>query len=286
MSRASRAFTLIELLVVIAIIAILAAILFPVFAQAKLAAKKTADLSNYKQTSLAIIMYTNDYDDTYPMCDFWSGVKGTFGNSYTWSSALCVQPYIKNLAIYACPVDSAKVTYNYAYYGMTSNRVTAFQSFQANGITPSYTLFESNQYPNSVPNPQGLMPSTYTMPPCDGYLCTTDTTTTTTAPPNPATIIMLANGNNEVYGDYLGCGAYINNEIDWCYEGYGVTDQWKITLLALAVPADNYYYGWRKFNNQSNYAFGDGHAKSLAPGQTTDPARWVINPPANDTFSG
>jgi len=36
-----RAFTLIELLVVIAIIAILAAILFPVFAQAKEAAKKT-----------------------------------------------------------------------------------------------------------------------------------------------------------------------------------------------------------------------------------------------------
>ncbi|MCZ7579378.1 MAG: prepilin-type N-terminal cleavage/methylation domain-containing protein [Fimbriimonadaceae bacterium] len=40
MSRKS-AFTLIELLVVIAIIAILAAILFPVFAQAKVAAKKT-----------------------------------------------------------------------------------------------------------------------------------------------------------------------------------------------------------------------------------------------------
>ena len=40
-----KAFTLIELLVVIAIIAILAAILFPVFAQAKEAAKKTATLS-------------------------------------------------------------------------------------------------------------------------------------------------------------------------------------------------------------------------------------------------
>ena len=44
-----RAFTLIELLVVIAIIAILAAILFPVFAQAKLAAKKTTSISNMKQ---------------------------------------------------------------------------------------------------------------------------------------------------------------------------------------------------------------------------------------------
>ncbi len=61
-----KAFTLIELLVVIAIIAILAAILFPVFAQAKMAAKKSVDLSNMKQQGLAIVMYANDYDDTAP----------------------------------------------------------------------------------------------------------------------------------------------------------------------------------------------------------------------------
>ena len=53
-----RAFTLIELLVVIAIIAILAAILFPVFAQAKAAAKKTADLNNVKQIGTGLIMYS------------------------------------------------------------------------------------------------------------------------------------------------------------------------------------------------------------------------------------
>ncbi len=64
---APRAFTLIELLVVIAIIAILAAILFPVFAQAKKAAKVSVTVSNQKQLALSIMMYSNDYDDVMPM---------------------------------------------------------------------------------------------------------------------------------------------------------------------------------------------------------------------------
>ncbi|CAN5568746.1 hypothetical protein BH11ARM1_BH11ARM1_08350 [soil metagenome] len=93
-----RAFTLIELLVVIAIIAILAAILFPVFAQAKVAAKKTADLSNVKQLNLAVQMYGGDNDDTFPFC--W----GYGGNSIPWHQA--VDPYSKNLQIWKSPVDN------------------------------------------------------------------------------------------------------------------------------------------------------------------------------------
>jgi len=62
-------------LVVIAIIAILAAILFPVFAQAKEAAKKTAALSNCKQMATSIAVYITDNDDTYPLAS--SIVSGT-----------------------------------------------------------------------------------------------------------------------------------------------------------------------------------------------------------------
>ncbi len=62
-----RAFTLIELLVVIAIIAILAAILFPVFAQAREAAKKTAAISNIKQLGLTTILYASDNEDYLPL---------------------------------------------------------------------------------------------------------------------------------------------------------------------------------------------------------------------------
>ena len=281
MKRGQSAFTLIELLVVIAIIAILAAILFPVFAQAKLAAKKAVDQSNFKQTSLALIMYTNDSDDTYPMSTFWPNGQG-FASSYTWSSQLCVQPYIKNLGIYDCPIDPNMSTYNAAYYGMPVSRVTAFQSFQSNGITPGYTMFQSAQYPNGVVNPQGLMPTASSFPPYAAQ----NTTTTSTSAPQPATIVLLAGGNNEFYGKFWGCGPWINNEIDWCYTGYGITEQYKIQLLTLSVPTDAWYLGWRKFSNQSNFAFSDGHVKAMAPGAMTDPARWVINPPANDTFSG
>src|SRR5580698_7965213 len=88
--KRTSAFTLIELLVVIAIIAILAAILFPVFAQAKVAAKKTADLSNLKQISLGIIMYTNDVDDMLPR----GGHQDAAGNWFTWREE--IEPYIKN----------------------------------------------------------------------------------------------------------------------------------------------------------------------------------------------
>jgi prepilin-type N-terminal cleavage/methylation domain-containing protein len=61
-----RGFTLIELLVVIAIIAILAAILFPVFARARESARTSSCLSNVRQIATGIMMYIQDYDETYP----------------------------------------------------------------------------------------------------------------------------------------------------------------------------------------------------------------------------
>ena len=94
-----RAFTLIELLVVIAIIAILAAILFPVFAQAKSAAKKTACLSNLKQIGTGFALYLGDVDDTYMRSAYWdysasSGWATAAGGMHEWSEV--VLPYIKN----------------------------------------------------------------------------------------------------------------------------------------------------------------------------------------------
>jgi prepilin-type N-terminal cleavage/methylation domain-containing protein len=76
-----KAFTLIELLVVIAIIAILAAILFPVFAQAKEAAKKTQSISNAKQIGTSTLIYSTDYDDYMPFTVPPNSAAGTWRNS-------------------------------------------------------------------------------------------------------------------------------------------------------------------------------------------------------------
>jgi prepilin-type N-terminal cleavage/methylation domain-containing protein len=78
-------FTLIELLVVIAIIAILAAILFPVFAQAREKARQTTCTSNVKNLGVAVMMYVQDYDETYPPLWYAAG-DGHWPNT--------VRPYI------------------------------------------------------------------------------------------------------------------------------------------------------------------------------------------------
>lgn len=84
----AKAFTLIELLVVIAIIAILAAILFPVFARAKEAAKKTACLSNMRQIGFAFTLYINDYDDRMPdRRDLKNSLPGGYKPWTTWPTS-------------------------------------------------------------------------------------------------------------------------------------------------------------------------------------------------------
>ncbi|HMS55365.1 MAG TPA: prepilin-type N-terminal cleavage/methylation domain-containing protein [Fimbriimonadaceae bacterium] len=123
-----KAFTLIELLVVIAIIAILAAILFPVFAQAKESARKTACVSNLKQIGVGFQLYMADSDDVYPV---WSARfdppsdPDLFAVRYMYQGLL--NPYIKNganltsgdlTAIWACPTSKpvfSSISNTYAY---------------------------------------------------------------------------------------------------------------------------------------------------------------------------
>jgi len=94
--RTHKAFTLIELLVVIAIISILASILFPVFARARENARRASCMSNLKQIGLGVMMYVQDYDETYP-----PGYTKP-GGTNTYLSTM-IQPYTKSTQVFYCP---------------------------------------------------------------------------------------------------------------------------------------------------------------------------------------
>lgn len=139
-SKKSMGFTLIELLVVIAIIAILAAILFPVFAQAKMAAKKTAAISNMKQGGTATQMYLSDNDDSYPMSD--TGGYGIAGWGYGPPDTVpfqVLQPYCKNTKFEIDPMDpwqdeTQRINDECQYMGCTAATANADQRAYALGV--------------------------------------------------------------------------------------------------------------------------------------------------------
>lgn len=97
-------FTLIELLVVIAIISILAAILFPVFSQAKAAAKRTTCLSNARQVALGLKLYLGDYDDQMPIFYAYNSIPPA-GNPGHKGVEVELMPYLKNADVFRSPFD-------------------------------------------------------------------------------------------------------------------------------------------------------------------------------------
>jgi prepilin-type N-terminal cleavage/methylation domain-containing protein len=105
-TKQSRGFTLIELLVVIAIIAILAAILFPVFAQAKFAAKKTVDLSNAREIGLAVRMYLVDNDDTMPIFYAYNSDPTIYTPPAHHGTEVLLLPYSKDKLLFDSPLDT------------------------------------------------------------------------------------------------------------------------------------------------------------------------------------
>jgi prepilin-type N-terminal cleavage/methylation domain-containing protein/prepilin-type processing-associated H-X9-DG protein len=115
--RRPAGFTLIELLVVIAIIAILAAILFPVFAKAREKARQAACMSNLKQIGVALVLYSQDWDETHPGVWFGPPSQAAWSQPsnatlfYKWMDA--IYPYVKNEQVFNCPSDGVNKKYTF-----------------------------------------------------------------------------------------------------------------------------------------------------------------------------
>jgi len=261
-----RAFTLIELLVVIAIIAILAAILFPVFAQAKAAAKASADLSNIKQINLGIIQYTSDNNDTYARNwnndVFTTYASGVGADRYHWMDS--VYPYIKSADIFHSP--SAQITGNHGTYiprdqiptkgddannGQGGTRTNRFGSY---GINAAYWGGGNQNEPLG----------------CASFGKDGGTPRTTTSIDDVAGTVLLVNGNGSFQFDWPNIGAQPtkavgtgnSQSLSWGDNSYDLN---KTPEGAIMFPN----------NGRTNTGFPDGHAKSVAPGQmlkkSTDP---------------
>lgn len=108
MLHRQRGFTLIELLVVIAIIVILAGILFPVISKARDKARMATCLSNQRQLSIAMVMYTQEHDERMPVAsEFWKEVKLGPGITQCPTQGPDVNGYVFN--IYLSGISIGKV---------------------------------------------------------------------------------------------------------------------------------------------------------------------------------
>jgi prepilin-type N-terminal cleavage/methylation domain-containing protein/prepilin-type processing-associated H-X9-DG protein len=247
-------FTLIELLVVIAIIAILAAILFPVFAQAREKARMTGCLSNMKQIGLGLMMYVQDYDQTYPRIRF-------VGGDYVWRNA--IEPYLKNQGILACPSNPRS-----KLCPPDPNRKTSpgdsetaycaegwrFHPTHSMPISYGMNSCATTWYPANDPNgkPEKVPPLTEAKV------------------PRPADTIII--GENT--------WATADLHMEWTWGGTAACNG-LMTHMTYRAPG-----------GRANFVFFDGHAKSMKWAQTVFPInenKWELSPnpdPNNRKING
>jgi prepilin-type N-terminal cleavage/methylation domain-containing protein len=260
-----RAFTLIELLVVIAIIAILAAILFPVFAQAKAAAKGAASISNAKQETLAVLMYSGDSDDVLPLGTAWNtghdqlcyGAGACFA-VWSWS----VQPYMKNTGLFHDPLatpnparptaqdnfDSYYIQYgfNYTWLSPTSGSPQRFTGQSATAAAaPADTVMIGSKWANNE-NTSGFDWGTG-FPPDEGMLA--------------AAAI-----------DVPDCW----HIPQWCLDSWGEPSFFADTLLNKNEVAGA-FTGGNSERSSGSMVIGwlDGHTKKMKPGALAAGTNWT-----------
>ncbi|MCU0315545.1 MAG: DUF1559 domain-containing protein [Fimbriimonadaceae bacterium] len=255
----TRAFTLIELLVVIAIIAILAAILFPVFAQAKAAAKKTQDLSNLKQQGTATMIYMADYDDMFPRGSYLMAPPNPNNAWQTWRDFIL--PYIKN--------GGERDDW---YGGQTRARGGIFRSPSAPANAVNSYGAHSGLFPEMINDWwQGAQ---YNEPPYGPG--TPRPSRTQTALEKPAGVLMITTiGVNPDWGN-TGANAL---ETDWWFHGGA---QWPPVFTGPTSGArwdnDLGNCNWQasgnvgcampryRYTDTANVTWADGHAKNVKKG--------------------
>ena len=288
MSR--KAFTLIELLVVIAIIAILAAILFPVFAQAKLAAKKTVDLSNMKNMALGVNLYAGDYDDhlcntsweqaalgsaeatTFPQTANPANPAGTY--QIHWS--FLIQPYIKSMDIFLNPADpnpfpTDNVCANPSDVGkLTGGLMTCDWAAQKSSYIPIYNAMPAHDW-NVVSMGQFSAPANQIVIAThrnDGTASNGHKGTSGFYPSQPCSAWSIVP---------IPAGAAAPNTYSYFTAAYANAKLAAAKIPNFAANASSFKkydilrVNFDLYTNGANYSYADGHAKYQSVAKTLDP---------------
>ena len=274
------AFTLIELLVVIAIIAILAAILFPVFAQAKLAAKKTADLSNNKQLLTSTQIYLSDSDDVFPMLrNGLSFPGGPVTGPQINSAHNALEPYVKSKAIWVAPNDTMPrcdaTSTGYRSPNDTTNPT-------GGGISYVFSYFS--------PNTTGNRPYAFGISGWDSVSRSSGNSSTEKSSSKSSTEIGAPADTIYMMPSYIswsyftGLMQHRNDQREYAFGPDKLTSsilpEWpKVTSLPGVWCSSQDAAALGSFGGITNWGFADGHAKAIKRTALMDPM-WVTDPAA------
>ena len=263
-----KAFTLIELLVVIAIIAILAAILFPVFAQAKEAAKKTACLSNDKQMATALFMYAGDSDDMLLQTSYEMDAAHPYQRHWSY----LMQPYIKSFEMFRCPSDSNPIKPKFpcasdAGIGQMP-MVCDWMPTKGYSYIPNYNAIPAHDW---LPVNMGVFPA-----PANTILVTEkrDTGNSSDAHKGLSGFLPSQPCSNWTFAPY---GGRIPPGNTYTYEDPQLVKAANLTGTAADYKqVDVTRVAWdrhsgKKWEGGANYSFADGHAKFQKLEQTLNP---------------
>lgn len=257
---------------VIAIIAILAAILFPVFAQAKLAGKKAVFASSYRQVAMGISMYASDNDDAFAPANQTARLPGWFycfgcgRPDYTWVEL--TQPYIKAWNVQRCPIDSNATDQGLALDPMTNQPLNStdpnyYYAWAARSNIGLNYIFLSPWYASLTgAGSEPISMSRITQP--SNTIATIDTMwyrdMSTGAPKGGGNWIAEAPCVRDSSGNYL---VPTSNIANWySYGGWNPN------------PTGQAPFRWSEFggafpwfNKRFTTGFADGHVKSLSVGE-------------------
>jgi prepilin-type N-terminal cleavage/methylation domain-containing protein len=259
-----KAFTLIELLVVIAIIAILAAILFPVFAQAKQAAKGAASISNNKQIMLGSLMYAGDSDDIFMPQNGWEG--GNFSGYFSW--VWVVYPYMKSSQLFEDPLGP-KIVVDKRWTYVDQVTITPTFGYNYTALSP---------FPGADPGTSVPQPISQTA------LAQPANTVAFTGKFENASESNLGTDGYYSYGDR---GPDTTGVVDppdcsdtpsWCFDNWGIGSFWeRADYVGIKSFAAGKLTGGVSFRNaeKATVAFGDGSVRKVSPGALAAGTNWT-----------